>query len=99
MDNIVLIPVPLEILLQSIRGVVKEEIKAQQTIDLQEKLLSPAEACIVFQPSITKPTLKKWTDDGFLIQHRIGSRVFYKYSELLASLKTLKKYKKPVVTS
>jgi hypothetical protein len=94
-NNIILTPVPLETLLQSFRAIIKEEIKAEQLDQLQDKLLSPAEACKIFQPNISKVTLAKWTADGLIPDHRLGGRVFYKYSELIESLKTLKKYKRP----
>lgn len=93
MDNLILTPVPLETLLQSFRAIIKEEIKAEALSELQEKLLSPAEACKLFTPEITKPTLEAWTRDGLLTKHHLGGRVFYKYAEVMASLKTLVRYK------
>jgi len=60
---------------------------------MKAQLLSPAEACKMFQPAITKLTLSKWAKDGLIPEHRIGGRIFYKRGELLESVKTLKKYK------
>ncbi|HEY8658806.1 MAG TPA: helix-turn-helix domain-containing protein [Hanamia sp.] len=99
MDNIILSPIPLDTLLQSLRSIIKEEIQAEQLNELQEKLLSPAEACKIFQPKISKPTLTKWADNGLIQERKIGGRIFFKYSDLIEAAKTLKKYKKPVVTS
>jgi hypothetical protein len=99
MDNIILSPIPLDTLLQSLRSVIKEVIQAEQLNDLQEKLLSPAEACKIFQPKISKPTLASWSDKGLITERRMGGRIFYRYSELIEAAKTLKKYKKPTVTS
>ena len=96
-NNILLTLVPLDILLKSFRTILKEERQVDQLHDLQEKMLSPAEACKIFQPNISKVTLAKWTTAGLIPDYRIGGRVFYKYSELLSSLKTLKKFKKPVL--
>lgn len=93
MDNLILTPVPLENLLQSFREIIKEEIKAEALSELQEKLLSPEEACKLFVPKVTKPTLESWSKNGPLTKHYIGGRVFYKYSEIMASLKTLGRYK------
>jgi len=59
-----------------------------------EKLLSPEETCKLFQPSISKVTLWNWTNEGKLQKHQIGGKVFYKYSEVMESITTLKKYKK-----
>ncbi len=91
-NNIILTPVPLDSLLQSFREVVKEEIKAQQLADLQEKLLSPKEVCNLFNPKISLPTLARWSDQELLTRYDLGGKVLYKYSEVMGSLKTLKKY-------
>ena len=79
-------------LMSLFRDVIKEELDKLQT-DKVEKLLSPAETCKIFQPSISKTTLKSWTEQGYLFDHRIGGRVFYKLSEVLEKSKTLKRYK------
>ncbi len=57
-----------------------------------EKLLSPAETCKIFQPNISKVTLSAWTKKGLLTEHRIGGRIFYKQSEVLSKLTTLRRY-------
>lgn len=59
----------------------------------EEKLLSPAEACKIFVPKISKTTLSSWTNQGLIDEHRIGGRVYYLFSEILAKSKTLSKYK------
>ena len=79
-------------LIELFRVMVKDvvsQIKDKQ----EEKLLSPAETCKIFQPTISKVTLASWTNKGLLQDHRIGGRVFYKQSEVLAKLIILKKYK------
>ena len=81
-----------EELISLFRDVIKEELEKLQT-DKVEKLLSPAETCKIFQPNISKTTLKSWTDQGHLTDHRIGGRVFYRLSEIVEKSKTLKKYK------
>ena len=91
-NNIILTPIPLDILLQSFREIIKEEMKIQQLNDLQEKLLSPKETCALFRPKICLPTLARWSEQGLIPRHDLGGRVWYKYSEILASLKRLKKY-------
>jgi hypothetical protein len=82
-----------EELMSLFRDVIKEELDKLQT-DKVERLLSPAETCKIFQPNISKTTLKSWTEQGYLFDHRIGGRVFYKLSEVLEKSKTLKRYKK-----
>lgn len=93
MEQMILTTITPEIFFQSIRSIVKDEIKAEALNDLQEKLLSPEETCKLFTPQITKPTLAAWTEAGHLTKYHLGGRVFYKYSEIMASLKTLARYK------
>lgn len=71
---------------------IKEEMR-RVISEQEERLLSPAESCKLFKPAITKATLTSWTKQGFLQEHRIGGRVFYLQSEILASTMKLSKYK------
>ncbi|MCW3108467.1 MAG: DNA-binding protein [Segetibacter sp.] len=84
---------------QSIRAIIKEEIKTEQQADLQEKFLSPKDTCKLFQPNISKVTLSAWTKDGLLKDYRISGRVYYKYSEIMEAVKHLARYKRPVATN
>ena len=93
MDKVILSPIELQELLNGLRSVVKEEIQAQQQQQLEEKLLSPAETCKLFQPAISKVTLTAWSNQGLLTDYRIGGRVFYRYSEVIEAAKHLKRYK------
>lgn len=80
-------------LVEEIRKAVASEVyklKAEQG----EKLISPAEACKLFNPPITKPTLTSWTNEGILQDYRYNRRVFYKASEILKATQTVKRYKK-----
>jgi hypothetical protein len=94
MNEILMTTVDLNELFERIRTVVKEELLAERTRELNEKLLSPKETCEMFHPKITTATLKNWTDDGLIQDHWLGGRKFYKYSEILKSLVTLKRYKR-----
>jgi len=91
MDNILLTPIPLDTLMQSFREIIKEEIKAQYLKDLEEKLLTANDVKELF--AVSTVTIASWTKKGLLIKHPIGGRNFYKNSEVMESLKTLKKYK------
>ena len=93
MDKVILSSIELQELLNGLRSVVKQELQAQQKQQLEEKMLSPAETCRLFQPSISKVTLTAWTNQGLLKDYRIGGRVFYKYSEIIEAGKHLKRYK------
>ena len=79
-------------LVATLQVIIAAEIK-KLINDQPEKLLSPSETCKLFQPAISKVTLSSWTKNGKLQDHRIGGRVYYKQSEILAALTTLKKYK------
>ena len=94
MDNIVLSSFDLNKIVEQFSTIVEEKIKALKTKELQEKLLSPAETCKLFEPAISKPTLQSWTEQGLLKDYRIGGRVYYRYSEIIAAAKHLKRYKK-----
>jgi len=91
-QQIVLSPIPLDLLKSAISEIVRAELITKEQRDLQEKLLSPKEVCQLFQPSISKVTLAKWTNAGKLQKHTLAGRTYYKYSEVFASLQTLKKY-------
>lgn len=94
MDNLVLTPIPLAELLAKFQEIVETAINAKQLKDVGEKLISPKEACKIFQPNISRVTLDLWAKDGKLIRYDIGRRVFFKYSEIIEAAKTLKRYKK-----
>lgn len=82
-----------EELVELFRPIIQEEL-CRLNDGKEEKLLSPAKTCEIFEPHISKTTLTSWTQQGFLKEHRIGGRVFYKLSEILEKSKTLSKYKR-----
>jgi hypothetical protein len=84
--------ISLDELTEKLRAIVREEVKRQAIDDLQEKLLSPKEVCKLFQPAIGITTLNNWEKQGLVNKYTIGNLTWYKYSEILESLKTLKKY-------
>ena len=91
-QSILLCPLPHEELVAQFQKVLKEEITKKNQETALERLLSPEETRKIFAPPVSKVTLHHWAKQGRLKQHRIGSRVFYKYSEVLDSLVQLKKY-------
>lgn len=97
MDNLLLSPIKLEDLATAIETIVNKAIHEKHKSDLAERLLSPEETCKLFHPQISKVTLHNWERQGRLKKYRMGGRVFYKYSEVLAGLDSLKRYKKPQV--
>ena len=94
MDNLILFPIAPEAFLQQLRIIIKEEIAADQSQQLQDRFLSPADTCKLFQPNISKVTLSTWTKGGLLKDYRFSGRVYYKYSEVLESAKHLQKFKR-----
>ena len=99
MDAIFLSPIRLEDLASTIENIVNKAIHQKQENDLAERLLSPEETCKLFHPQISKVTLHNWEKQGRLQKYRMGGRVFYKYSEILAGMESLKRYKKPQVAA
>jgi hypothetical protein len=91
-EQIILSPIPIDELASRIQMIVRQEINKKEEGAIQERLLSPAETRLIFNPPISKVTLHHWAKQGKVKPHRIGGRVFYKYSELMDSLVHLKKY-------
>lgn len=100
MESVILAPISLDpliekvldSLIEKIRIVVKEELLTTQEQQLSEKLLSPAEACKLFQPAIHTTTLSRWTKDGIIQSIRLANKVYYKHSAILEAGKTIKRY-------
>lgn len=92
MDKVILSPIALSDLEDSIRGILKEEIKLHFPQDGEEKLLSPEETRKIFDPPISRVTLINWTKAGKLTAYRMGGRVYYKRSEVLTASTSLQKY-------
>lgn len=88
----VLIPVSLEEIFDGFRKLVREEVRDMKTEQLRAQLLSPAEACKLFSPKISKVTLARWTKDGEIPVQRIGGRLWYKHSDLIEAGTRLKRY-------
>jgi hypothetical protein len=92
MADVLLSQIPLSDIIAQVRQVVKEEISASQQKLLEEKLLSPKEACKLFVPAISRQTLDSISKSGILQKHYLGGKVFFKYSEIMQALKTFKRY-------
>ena len=97
-DKMILVSIDYDELIGSIKEVVREELVAQRKTEVQEKFLSVDETCKMFSPVITRPTLAAWSNAGHLQKHMIGSKPFYKLSEVLEAGKSLKRYKTPSST-
>lgn len=95
MSNILLTQLPVNELLAGIREIVKQELLAGRE-QASEKLLSPAQACKLFEPAISKVTLTSWTSQGFIPMQKIGGRVYYKFTDIIEAGSKLKKYKNKI---
>jgi hypothetical protein len=91
-EQILLSPIPIDELESRIQTIVRQEITKKEEDALLERLLSPEQTRHIFNPPISKVTLHHWAKQGKVKPHRIGGRVFYKYSELMESLVHLKRY-------
>ena len=83
--------ISIDELMELIKNTVRSELVQKQNKDMQEKLLSPEETRHIFNPPISKVTLHSWAKQGRVKPHRIGGRVFYKYSELMEDIKVNKR--------
>jgi hypothetical protein len=92
MSDILFSQISLADLITHIRQVVKEELQTNEKAQLEEKLLSPKEACKLFQPAISRPTLDNICKQGLLMKYNLGGKVLFKYSEIMGALKSYKRY-------
>ena len=75
-----------------LQQIIKNELSRIEDNKALDRLLSPEETRKIFTPAISKVTLHHWAEQGKLKKHRIGARVYYKYSEVMDAVKHLKKY-------
>lgn len=94
MDNLIFFSIQRDDLKELVRETFKEELEIYKVKETADRLLSPEEACKVFNPAITKMTLRKWSADGLIPFKKLGSRVFYRHGDLISAGKSLKKYKR-----
>jgi len=90
MDKILLSQIPITELKEALLTEVLEQIKGLKITEPQqpEKLLTRKETAELLSVSLV--SLHEWTKEGLLPAHRIGTRVRYKYSEVIESLNKIK---------
>jgi excisionase family DNA binding protein len=93
--TMILTPVPIGDLMQQVRDIVRAELESHKRADLKEKLLTPQETAELLRVSLV--TLWQWEKDGRISKHKIGGRVYFKYDQIISSLETLKRYRKPTM--
>lgn len=89
----ILTPVSLPDLITHFREAVRDEIQQQQRNDLAEKLLTAQETADLLRVSLV--TIWSWEKTGRIKKYSLSGRTYFKYSEIMASLETLQRYKKP----
>jgi hypothetical protein len=97
MEGIILQGTSMESFYEAIAVIIEKQVEAgirkAKTEDLQNKFLSPEETRKLFSPNVSLVTIHAWAKDGILQKHRIAGRTYFIYSEVVESVKALKKYK------
>jgi excisionase family DNA binding protein len=91
--QMILSSVPIADLMAQMRELIRDELKEQSRADLSEKLMTAKEAGDLLRVSLV--TLWQWEKQGRITKYSMGGRTYFKYSELMASLDTLQRYRKP----
>lgn len=88
MEQVVLLPVPLDKILEAVRGIVNDVLESRE--QKEEKLYSRKEVAEKFGISLV--TLHQWTISGLIEAYRVGGRVYYKEHAVESALKRISKY-------
>lgn len=89
MHNVVLSPISTDTLIERIAERTVEILNQKQAPQPEAKdLLTRKETAELLQVNIA--TIWRWTNSGKLNQYGIGGRTYYKRSEVLESVKSLK---------
>ena len=89
-ENILLSPIHFDKLLEALFNKVMEANRQERKELVEEKLLTAKEVAQLF--SVSTVTISSWVSKGLLTKYTIGGRNKFKYSEVMDSLKTLKRY-------
>lgn len=90
--NTLFSPIPFDELLEAFFNRVMEANRIDEEKKLQEKLLTAKDVAKLF--GVSTVTISNWVSKGLLTKYSIGGRTKFKYSEVMQSLKTIKKYGK-----
>jgi hypothetical protein len=71
---------------------IHQGIKDFKLEEIQEKYVSADEGRKLFNPALSRPTFESYAEKGYYNKYYLGGRTWFKYSEILAALKTIKKY-------
>jgi hypothetical protein len=91
-DQLILSSVDVDKLAAVLKELLAPELtKKVNEANLPERLLSANQVCALFTPKITRATVDNYVDRGFFNKYALGGRNWYKYSEVVAALKVIKK--------
>ena len=93
MDKLILSPIELEAFMEAFRAIVRDELQHQHQSEKSDELLTAKEAAAMLKISLV--TLWQWEKAGRVKKHKIGSRVYFKHSEIMAGMDCLQRYEKP----
>lgn len=95
--NLNLVTVPLETLSDTIRDIVAAELQKVMVLNVSsnknenvDEILTRKQVCKLLK--ISNTTLFNWDNNKILENHKIGRRVYYRKSDVLALLKPLQKF-------
>ena len=82
--------IPIDKLVDAIFNKMMEANRINEENKLQEKLLTAKEVAQLF--SVSTVTISSWVSKGLLTKYSIGGRTKFKYTEVIDSLKTIRRY-------
>jgi len=95
MDKLILSPIELGAFMEAFRAIVRDELQHQHQSEKSDELLTAKEAAALLKISLV--TLWQWEKDGRVKKHIMGGRAYYKHSEIMAGMDSLKRYEKPKI--
>lgn len=90
-DNSLLVTLTIGDLKQLIKEAIAE-LNNQDQQPQSDEFLSIAAAVKLFNPAISKVTLHRWKKEGVIPAYRMGGRIYYKRSEVMAAAQNVRKY-------
>lgn len=92
MQNLIFTPLSIEQLQTLINDAVKSGIETTKPTQPEPtQLLTRKQVCELL--NITPPTLHEWTKNGTVTAYKVGTRVRYKYNDVLNTLQRVQRTK------
>lgn len=80
-----------KLVLKSVNMAIQPLISSQKNVENEDLLITRKEAADLLHISLT--TLDTYTKQGLLVRYKVGHRVLYKKSEIIASIGVIKSVK------